>query len=114
MAAGAGWPALRGRFRSVDLFVLEDLEGLGGSPLARDELVHTLDALDTAGAAVAVSAQSPPGTWPYWKWPVRLINRLLGGLAARIEPPTLASLRRYVLHIAGRHGVALQAEAVEH
>ena len=26
--AGAGWSALRGRFRCVDLFVLEDLEGL--------------------------------------------------------------------------------------
>jgi chromosomal replication initiator protein len=113
VAAGAGWPALRGRFRSVDLFVLEDLEGLRGSPLARDELAHTLDALDTAGAAVVVSAQSAPGTWSYLEWPARLINRLLGGLAARIGPPTPASLRRYVLHIAGRHGIALQAEAVE-
>ncbi len=28
VAGGAGWAALRGRFRSVNLLVLEDLEGL--------------------------------------------------------------------------------------
>ncbi len=111
--AGASWSALRGRFRSVDLFVLEDLEGLEGSSLARDELVHTLDALDARGAAVAVSAQSAPATWSRLKWPVRLISRFGGGLAVWIGPPTPASLRRYVLHIASQHGVALQAEAVE-
>lgn len=112
-AAGSGWSALRGRFRCVGLFVLEDLEGLERAPLARDELAHTLDALDASGAAVAVSARSAPGTWPRLEWPVRLINRLLGGLAVRIAPPGLASRRRYVLHHATQHGVALQAEAVE-
>src|SRR6201999_2495137 len=28
IAGGVGWSALRGRFRSVQLFVLEDIEGL--------------------------------------------------------------------------------------
>jgi chromosomal replication initiator protein len=114
-AAGAeeGWPALRGRFRTVALFVLEDLESLAHVPLARDELAHTLDALDTAGAAVAVSARSAPSTWPRREWPSRLISRLLGGLTVRIAPPGLASRRRYVLHSAGQQGLALKAEAVE-
>jgi len=112
-AAGVGWSALRGRFRCVDLFVLEDLEGLESVPVARDELAHALDALDAAGAAVAVSARSAPGTWQQRAWSIRLINRLLGGLAARIAPPVLASRRRYVLQRAAQQGVALQAEAVE-
>jgi len=111
--AGAGWCALRGRFRCVDLFVLEDLEGLERAPLARDELVHTLDALDVAGAAVAVSARSAPGTWQRLEWSIRLVNRLLGGLVARVAPPVLASRRRYVLQRAAQQGVVLQAEAVE-
>jgi chromosomal replication initiator protein len=117
LAAGApggdGWSALRGRFRFVDLFVLEDLEGLERAPLAHDELAHTLDALETAGASVAVSARASPGSWLRLAWPARLVNRLLGGLAARIAPPGLASRRRYVLQRAGQHGLALQAEAVE-
>jgi chromosomal replication initiator protein len=63
-AEGISWSALRFRFRSVDLFVLEDLEGLERSALAREELVYTLDALEAAGAAVVLSARSRPGTWP--------------------------------------------------
>jgi chromosomal replication initiator protein len=108
-----GWSALRGRFRAVDLFVLEDLEGLERAPMAHDELAHTLDALETSGASVAVSTRAAPGTWPRLGWPTRLVNRLLGGLAARIDPPGLASRRRYVLQHAGGQGLALQAEAVE-
>jgi chromosomal replication initiator protein len=108
-----GWSALRGRFRAVDLFVLEDLEGLERAPMARDELAHTLDALDNSGASVAVSTRAAPGTWLRLGWPARLINRLHGGLAARIDPPGLASRRRYVLQHAGGQGLALQAEAVE-
>jgi chromosomal replication initiator protein len=108
-----GWSALRGRFRAVDLFVLEDLEALERAPLAREELAHTLDALENAGASVVVSTRAAPGTWPRLGWPARLVNRLLGGLAARIDPPGLASRRRYVLQRANGQGLALQAEAVE-
>ncbi len=108
-----GWSALRGRFRAVDLFVLEDLEGLERAPMAHDELAHTLDALEISGATVAVSTRAAPGTWPRLGWPTRFVNRLQGGLAARIDPPGLASRRRYVLQHASGQGLALQAEAVE-
>jgi chromosomal replication initiator protein len=110
---GIGWVAFRGQFRSVDLFVLEDIEGLERVPWARGELIHTLNALTTNGAAVAVSAQSPPSTWMPQSWPYRLVNCLLGGLAVRIAPPGLASRRRYVLRYARQHDVILKAEAVE-
>ncbi len=113
IAGGVGWSALRGRFRSVNLFVLENIEGLERGPLARDELAHTLDALDATGAAVVFSARSAPGTWPHCTWPRRLINRLLGGLAAPIATPGLLSRRRYILQHASQHGVALQFDAVE-
>jgi chromosomal replication initiator protein len=111
--ADGGWPALRSRFRAVDLFVLEDLEGLRRTPWVLDELAHTLDALDASGAAVAVSARSAPGTWPHREWPARLVSRLRGGVIVRLAPPGLASRRRYVLYRAGQQGLALQAEAVE-
>jgi chromosomal replication initiator protein len=108
-----GWSELRERFRRLDLFVLEDLHALERAPLARDELVHTLDALDEAGSAVAVSARSGPGEWSGSSWPRRLINRLTGGLAVRIDPPGLASRRWFVLARAQTQGLALAADAVE-
>jgi chromosomal replication initiator protein len=111
--AGNGWSELRGRLREVDLLVLEDLEGLLRAPSARDELAHTLDALEAAGAAVAISARTAPGTWPRREWPSRLISRLQAGLTVRIDPPGLTARRRYVLHHASRHGLTLPADAVE-
>src|SRR5206468_11527569 len=106
-AAGrrGGWAELRERFRGLDLFVLEDLHALERAPLALEELTHTLDALDEAGAAVAVSARAGPGQWS--GWPRRLVNRLRGGLAVRIDPPGLAARRRYVHDQAARRGLAL-------
>src|SRR5262245_2821425 len=99
----AGCTELRSRFRCVDLLVLEDLEAVKQVSVARDELLHTLDALDTAGAAVAVSVRSAPGTWSRLDWPARLINRLVGGLVVPITPPAAASRRRYVLQRAAEH-----------
>ncbi len=93
--------------------ILEDLEGLTRAPSARDELAHTLDALEAAGAAVAVSSRTAPGTWPRREWPGRLIGRLQGGLTVRIDPPGPAARRRYVLDRTGTHGLLLQADAVE-
>jgi chromosomal replication initiator protein len=114
-AAGqsGGWIELRARFRRLDLFVLEDLHVLAKAPLALGELVHTLDALDEAGAAVAISAPAGPGQWLAMGWPQRLVNRLIGGLTVRVDPPGLASRRRFVLERARRRGLALSADAVE-
>jgi chromosomal replication initiation ATPase DnaA len=61
-----GWPELRQRFRSLDLFVLDDLHALERAPLALAELTHTLDALTDLGGAVAVSARTGPGQWRGW------------------------------------------------
>jgi len=112
-AAGAdgGWADLRERFRGLDLLVLEDLHALARSPLAIAELTSTLDALDAAGAALAVSARSGPGQWT--GLPPKLVDRLAGGLSVRIDPPGPASRRRYVLDRARARGLPLVAGAVD-
>lgn len=108
-----GWSLLRGRFRSVELLILEDLEGLEHFPLAREELVHTLTALESTSAAVAFSARNAPATWLPSTWPRRLTTRLMGGLAVSVALPGLASRRRYILQHGTQHGITFQAEAVE-
>src|SRR5439155_21468105 len=58
-------------------------------------------------------ARSGPGQGSGAGWPSRLVNRLVGGLAVRVDPPGLASRRRFVLDRARARGLALPAEAVE-
>ncbi len=114
-AAGrpGGWAELRARFRRLDLFVLEDLHALDRAPLALAELAHTLDALDEAGASVAVSARAGPGRWDGDGWPSRLVNRLVGGLSVRVDPPGPDLRRRYALDRARARGLTLAAEALD-
>jgi chromosomal replication initiator protein len=108
---GEGWAELRARFRNVDLLVLDDLHALARVPLAFDELVPTLDALDEAGAGVAVAARSGPGGWD--DWPAKLVSRLSAGLSVRVDPPGLESRRRYLMDRARACKLSLAAEAVD-
>jgi chromosomal replication initiator protein len=106
-----GWLEVRERFRRLDLFVLDDLQALERAPWAMEELSHTLDALDECGASVAVGSKVAPGQWS--GWPSRLINRLIGGLSVRIEPPSVESRRRYLLDRARSRGLALPSDVLE-
>ncbi|WP_435018112.1 helix-turn-helix domain-containing protein [Tundrisphaera sp. TA3] len=111
-ARPGGWSDLRDRFRRLGLFVLDDVHALERAPWAMAELAHTLDALDAGGAAVAIGAREAPIHWPPG-WPPRLVNRLVGGLAVRVEPPGLETRRRYLLDRARALGMNLPAESVE-
>jgi chromosomal replication initiator protein len=106
-----GWAELRARFRSLDLFVLDDLHALERAPLALAELAHTLDALDACGTAVVVSARNGPGRWSVL--PARLVSRLSGGLSVRVDPPGPDTRRRYLLDRTRRRGLAPSADAIE-
>jgi chromosomal replication initiator protein len=105
------WAEVRARFRNLDLLALDGLESVARVPPALEELSHTLDALEARGAAVAIAARTPPGQWS--GWPIRLINRLLGGLAVRVDPPGLALRRRYLLDRGRTRGLALASDAVD-
>lgn len=105
------WAEVRGRFRNVDLLAMDGIEAVGRVPPALEELGHTLDALEARGAAVAVAARTPPGGLE--GWPARLVSRLLGGLSVRVDPPGIASRRRYLLERARERGVALASDAVD-
>jgi len=106
-----GWEEVRGRFRRLDLLVVDDLQSLERTPWAMLELAHTLDALDEAGAAVAVAARTAPGGWS--GWPPRLVSRLTAGLAVGVDRPSVESRRRYLLDRARSRGLAVPTEAVE-
>jgi chromosomal replication initiator protein len=110
---GAAWAELRERVRTVDLLVIDDLPRLARTPSAAAELAAALDALDAVGAAFAGSAPLPPAAWDEPAWPPRLLSRLRGGLAVRVEPPGVALRRRFALEMARARGVRLAADALD-
>ena len=111
----AGWERLRRRIRGVGLLALDDLEGLRASRVAQRELIATLDALREHGGVAAVTARGSPARLAAQGWSRRLVNRLVGGLAVRLEPPSLETRRRAALERAGQIGsvVVLNTDAIE-
>jgi chromosomal replication initiator protein len=108
-----GWTELHNRFRTVELLVIDDVQGLERISAAQAELVHILDAVDARGSCAALSCHTPPGQWLRMHWPTRLISRLTGGLSVRIDPPGLASRRCHLLESVRTRGLSLTAEALE-
>ena len=60
---------------------------------------------------MAVAARSGPAQW--LNWPPRLVNRLVGGLSVRLDPPSVESRRRYLLELARSRGLALPIDVIE-
>ncbi len=106
-----GWADLREHLRAVELLVLDDLHGLERSPMALAEFSATLDTLNDSGGSIAAAARSGPGQW--LGWPPRLIDRLVGGLSVRVDPPGTESRRRHLLDRARSRGLSLTADALD-
>jgi len=75
----------RAYFRSLDLLILDDLQGLAGKKTVQEEFLHTFDALlHRGGSMVVASAAAPSAMKDLDK---RLRQRLLGGLVVRLREP---------------------------
>jgi chromosomal replication initiator protein len=101
----------RRRFRTADLFVLEDLDQLRVRPAGQDELALTLDALIGSGRQVIVTCRRPPADAP-WLAP-RLAARLTAGVEVPISPPGMCARRELVKCFAELRGVELTNLAVD-
>lgn len=85
----SGW---RIRFRSADLFVLEDLVLLSTKPAAQAELLHTLDALADRESLVIVTSRLAPHEMPNLL--TALQSRLSAGLCVPLALPETDARRR--------------------
>ena len=84
----------RERHRSLDVFVIDDVELLATKTKTQSELLHTIEALHDAGKQVVITSSLPPlqieGLCP------ALAERFVGGLVARMDRPGIG-LRRKIL-----------------
>lgn len=87
------------RYRRADLLLLDDVQFVESKPRTGEELLHTFDALITAGAQVVITADRLPSAMPALD--SRLRDRLESGLVVDLEPSDYVTRLSIIRKLAG-------------
>ena len=101
----------RNKYRSVDLFLVDDIQFIAGKQATQNEFFHTFNNLYEDGHQIVITSDRPPLEMSLLD--DRLRTRFEGGLMADIQPPDLETRMAITRHKAAQRGLVLSNEAVE-
>ena len=87
--------SFRSRYRSAGGLIIDDIHFLAAKRATMVEFLHTFNTLIDKGAPIILSADQHPRR--ICRLTDELVNRFLGGMVVKIEPPDLAT-RQAILH----------------
>lgn len=101
--------AFRRSYRVVDLLCVDDVHFLSSKQATQEELLHTFDALDLAGARVAMASDEHPKQ--IRRLNRALVSRCMSGMIVKLDPPDRELAVHLAIAIARRRGIRLNEEA---
>ena len=105
-------PAFRGRYRLLDLLLIDDIQFLSRAERSQEEFFHTFNELYNAQKQIVLSCDQPPHEISGLQ--ERLISRFKSGLVARMDPPSYET-RVAILHRkAELRNVRMPGEVIEY
>ena len=100
----------RKRTRALELLAIDDVHFLANKTATQNEFLHTVDAIDLAGARMVLASDEHPRRLGFGP---ALGSRLVAGMVARIERPDPATRITLIHKLAAGHGLKLSGPAAE-
>lgn len=108
---GNSTSAMKKRFRSARLLIIDDIQFIAGKDKVQEELFHTFNILIDNSAQIVLSSDKPPSEIK--KLEARLSSRFAGGLTVDIEAPDFEMRTAIALKKAEKLGFDLPIEVAK-
>jgi chromosomal replication initiator protein len=100
-----GVEGFKGRYRDIDVLLIDDVQFLEGKPATEEEFFHTFNALYESGSQLVLSADRIPSDLSTLA--ARLRDRFEWGLTVPVEPPNLATRLTVLRHLVEESGIEI-------
>ena len=104
---GADMQQFRDKYRTADLFLMDDVQFIAGKDSSEEELFHTFNTLYEQGKSIVFTSDRPPTEM--LRLEQRLRDRFRRGLTCDIQPPDYETRVAIIKNKAIRMGVELPA-----
>lgn len=104
-------PGLRQKTRNLDLLAVDDVHFLNNKRATLEELLYTIDAVQSRGGQVVLSSDRPSSELQAVS--VELASRISAGLAVAIDPPDYATRLGIVRAMSSRMDIAMGEDVMQ-
>jgi chromosomal replication initiator protein len=102
----------KGKYRSADILLIDDIQFLVGKPAIQEEFFHTFNALYNAGKQIVITSDKRPDEIEGLE--ERLVSRFEMGLLVSLDSPKFETRVRILKTLSARDGISLSDDVINY